>query len=186
MTDYKIVIQYTDTANNRIIQREQLTELLESLPIAYYAFILHDCDISIDGSLKIPHYHIVIRFSDDVQKRQIIGWISGTLLCNRNIISVLPASDLIHDVRYLCHLDSESKFIYPITDVNTSDHDVTSCILNNDLDNSCLNPYKQFNISYIVNVVRTSDSLADVFIALGLVNSKKYAYLVNCLWRQYH
>lgn len=185
MIDYKLVIQYKDEANNRFILKEQLTEILDSLPISYYAFILHDSDYAIDGGQKTPHYHIVIRFTDSVQKRQIIGWFSGFLLCNKNLISVLPSSDLIHDVRYLCHLDSDSKYRYPLVDVITSDKKVTNCILTNDLDNSCLVTYKAFNISYIVNLVRTSKTLGDVFIAIGLSNSKKYAYLINCLWRQY-
>ena len=185
MTDFKLVIQYKDESNNRLIRKEQLLEILDSLPISYYAFILHDSDTSIDGGLKTPHYHLVIRFSDSVQKRQIIGWFSGFLLCNKNLIPVLPSSDLIHDVRYLCHLDSDSKYRYPLVEVLSSDAKVTNCILTNDLDNPCLQSYKEFNMSYIVNLVRTSKTLGDVFIALGLSNSKKYAYLINCLWRQY-
>lgn len=185
MNDFKLVIEQFDKANNKVISCDDLSELLDSLPLDYYAFILHDSDYLPDLSLKRKHYHIVLRTIDSTTKRVVIGWFANYLAVNRNIISCLPSSDIIHDVRYLCHLDEQSKFIYQLYLVRSSHPSITVAMLLNDLTNDKLVPFQQFNIDYLISIIKKSKSIADVFSLIGLSRSKQYAYLINCMWRSY-
>ena len=185
MTDFKLIIEYYDKANDKTITRDDLTELLDSLPLDYYAFILHDSDTLPDLSLKRKHYHIVLRTIDSTNKRVVIGWFANYLGVNRNIISCLPSSDIIHDVRYLCHLDEQNKFVYQFNLVRSSNPSITVAMLLNDLTNDKLVPFQQFNIDYLISIIKNSKTLCDVYSMIGLSRSKQYAYLINSMWRSY-
>ena len=70
MLDYRLVIQYHDNVNNRDITELDVKHCLESLSCLYYAFILHDNDFDSSLNRKTLHYHVVVRFSRDLQLRK--------------------------------------------------------------------------------------------------------------------
>ena len=71
---------------------------------------LHDSDTDINGQLKKEHYHIVFYFPSAVYSSHILS--KYPELEPRFL---LPRKDIKTQVRYLLHLDSPSKHLYPET-----------------------------------------------------------------------
>jgi hypothetical protein len=83
-------------------------ELLADTHIPAFVSPLHDKDIDEDGSLKKPHYHVVLMFDGPTtQKRanEIIEPFCGTK-------SAEYVKSLRGYVRYLIHLDNPEKAQY--------------------------------------------------------------------------
>ena len=58
----------------RFMSRDQVECGLDHNAVKDYAFILHDIDTNADGSQKLPHWHIMIRFKDSVPTSSICNW----------------------------------------------------------------------------------------------------------------
>lgn len=69
---------------------------------------LHDKDINPDGSLKKPHYHILIQFESVKSYKQVLE-ISMLL----NGVIPQPCNNTKGLVRYFIHLDNPEKVPYP-------------------------------------------------------------------------
>lgn len=101
---------------------------LRSLHFAYDVSPLHDRDLKEDGSLKKPHYHVVIdagksnKKSGD-QAREIFDAFGGVYpdpdKNKAKFIQECLVRDRVILLRYLCHLDEtdEKKPIYDISEV---------------------------------------------------------------------
>lgn len=182
MTDYQIIIQYEDTTNKRFIKPLDLEAFCNSYQFNFYAFILHDCDVDSNGNQKTKHYHLVCRFPEHIKRNVIINLISSFFLVDKCLISVLPCSDMIHSIRYLCHLDDNNKFRYPLVDVVTSDKQVVSDCFSNNINASSLLSYKVFDINYLIDVCKASKSILEVYRTLGLQRTNQYKTLISNIW----
>ena len=86
--------------------------ILSDLHVPAFVSPLHDRDTKDDGTLKKPHWHVILMFEgkkspDDVR-----------LYCEKfGGVGLEVISSLRGHVRYLCHLDDPDKFIYPVEDV---------------------------------------------------------------------
>lgn len=86
---------------------------------------LHDKDKKEDGSLKKPHYHLMMIYDKDsnttVKRAKRWGQLNGVVGC-----------EIIHNTkgyaRYLCHLDSKNKARYEVSDVKAFNIDYMSLI----------------------------------------------------------
>ena len=100
--------------------------------------ILHDSDIKDNGELKTPHYHIVISFKNGFRTRcaTILNLFEDdTRLC----ISIQLCVNLFSSIRYLIHLDNETKFQYSKDLISTNNKRMLSNYLegNTELENLC-------------------------------------------------
>ena len=100
--------------------------------------ILHDSDIKDNGELKTLHYHIVISFKNGFRTRcaTILNLFDDdTRLC----ISIQLCVNLISSIRYLIHLDNETKFQYSRDLISTNNKRMLSNYLegNTELENLC-------------------------------------------------
>ena len=100
--------------------------------------ILHDSDIKDDGELKTPHYHIVISFKNGFRTRcsTILNLFDDdTRLC----ISIQLCVNLYSSIRYLIHLDNETKFQYSRDLISTNNKRMLLNYLegNTELENLC-------------------------------------------------
>lgn len=86
---------------------------LESLKLPAFVSPLHDLDTKDDGSLKKPHYHVVLRYPSQVA----ISHATKDLL----VLGVSQPPEIVKSLRaysrYLCHLDQPNKAQYRIDDV---------------------------------------------------------------------
>lgn len=85
----------------------------------FYAWILHDKDLTEDGEVKEPHYHLILEFND-CRPRNPIKLLQGfkpdvytTMI--ENVKSTRAC------VRYLCHLDQPDKMSYEVGEVFSND-----------------------------------------------------------------
>ncbi len=99
-------ITYTESAP------ENWQEILQQEHVPCHISPLHDKDINKDGTLKKPHFHVMLMF-DSVKTRkqaeEIFKKIGG--------VGVEAVNSPRAYARYLCHLDNPDKAQYPIEEV---------------------------------------------------------------------
>lgn len=79
------------------------------LPLClHYVYIFHDNDLKSDGSLKEPHFHLLLILRN-------AKTLSALLSYNSSASNVMgePIHDKYKAYRYLRHLDNPDKFQYP-------------------------------------------------------------------------
>lgn len=93
-----------------------------------YAYLIHDKDITDDGSYKKPHNHIVVYFQNARSVDGVFSFFNGLIPLNFIQIWRAPSvkkgvartSDIRSAVRYLCHLDNPEKFVYASEDIKSN------------------------------------------------------------------
>lgn len=119
-------------------------EILSAQLLSFAVSPLHDHDISADGNPKKAHYHIIIDFSDNKQKKSwkqfkeifdSIGAVFSPVFKDCYIRNRRLA------YRYLCHLDDANKARYdfndifsyglaqPIQDIIFAEVDLMTCVV---------------------------------------------------------
>lgn len=76
-----------------------------------YAYILHDCDVTEDGEVKKPHWHVVLRFKQAVWNTAICSEIG----LETNYIEQVRKMD--NALLYLIHFNDADKYQYNKNDV---------------------------------------------------------------------
>ena len=101
--------------------------------------ILHDSDKKDNGELKTLHYHIVISFKNGFRTRCATILNLFTDIEYRSCISIQLCVNLISSIRYLIHLDNETKFQYSRDLITTNNTRMLSNYLdgNTELENLC-------------------------------------------------
>lgn len=103
---------------------ENWKELLEEDRIPYM-YVYHDNDLNPDGSIKKPHYHLVLCF-DGVKSDSQVKYFALRYGSANGVYQVV--NSIRSMARYLRHLDNPDKYQYPRESV------VCSCI---DYDEVC-------------------------------------------------
>lgn len=83
--------------------------LLQDLSWKDYIFILHDCDIDLNGELKKPHIHLLLHYKNPVTLGSIAFYFHTTQVQKININNKPLCR---YKVRYLTHKDDLKKFQY--------------------------------------------------------------------------
>ena len=87
-------------------------EILADMHIPALISPVHDKDVTADGEIKKPHYHVIIMFGGVKTKKQakeIIDKIDG--------VGVEVVNNLATYARYLIHQDNPDKAQYSVSDV---------------------------------------------------------------------
>lgn len=87
-------------------------EILEGLCIPCFVSPLHSEDKEEDGTLKKPHYHIMLMYHG-MQTQKAVKEIADKL----NAVLPQGVKDVRSMARYLCHMDQPSKHQYNAEDV---------------------------------------------------------------------
>ena len=91
--------------------------------IVKYAFILHDKDINDDGSLKKPHWHIFLQFSEAQKFSDVSNWFA----VGEQYVNCLRTR-FDSAVVYLIHLNAPDKYQYSNSDVVSNFNFVALCV----------------------------------------------------------
>lgn len=175
---FAFVIEKEDKLNNKIISLEEITSYFADLfnrgACSFYAIVLHDKDFNADGEIKRPHYHIVFEMSSPKGDQIIAKDIARVLLVNMNIISYACALNFCGAIRYLTHLDNVDKYQYPKSDVITSSESEYQMFVNQ-MD------FLDLDIASLLNIIKSSKSLTEVYQTIGIGNATKYRWLIKDL-----
>lgn len=87
-------------------------DILNDFHIPIFISPYHDNDLNPDGTVKKPHYHVLIMF-DSVKTPEQAAEIFSSINC----VGLEIVKSLRGYARYLCHLDNPEKFQYSISDV---------------------------------------------------------------------
>lgn len=86
-----------------------------------YWGILHDCDKEPDGTMKRPHYHLVLEFPTKHTTTGVVSYLSSIFVVSQNRVSVRQVKAFNMALRYLTHCDDGDKTPYPPNEVYTND-----------------------------------------------------------------
>ena len=137
--------------------------------------ILHDSDIKDNGELKTPHYHIVISFKNGFRTRcsTILKLFDDdTRLC----ISIQLCVNLFSSIRYLIHLDNETKFQYSKDLISTNNKRMLSNYLegNTELEN--------LSASELISICKELEyRRMKILDYIGLNNFNKYYKVIDMI-----
>ena len=92
--------------------KEQLDAVIHSQDVKYYAYILHDKCLTVDGQLKKPHYHFLVQLS----RNQRGSWFKRFNSDDMGMIFPEPVHDPEISYNYLIHdtptARKDGKFLY--------------------------------------------------------------------------
>lgn len=89
--------------------------------VSFYAFILHNQDVKEDGTLKKPHYHIMIEWTASTHKSITSEITKGLSQLVDNPKDIKQIKNKTSMARYLRHLDDCNKHQYGLDEVHSSD-----------------------------------------------------------------
>jgi len=175
---FAFVIEKEDKLNNRVLTIDEITSYFQDLlnrgACTFYAIILHDKDFDSNGELKRPHYHLVFEMSSPKGDQTIAKDMAKTLMLNINIISYACALNFCGAVRYLTHLDNPDKHSYSKSEVVYSSEGEYQMFVNQ-MD------FLDLDISSLLNIIKSSKSLTEVYQTIGIGNATKYRWLIKDL-----
>ena len=177
---YFIVIDSIDKLNSKVISDNDIKSYCDNNDcIVYYAFIKHIDDINELGALEVPHYHLFIKLRDKYSKTTIINDIAKVLMCNKSLISTRKfVQSMSACIRYLVHADNPEKKEYDIKDITTNDWNETLSLMSKGVSSYDL------DIDYLIDLVRSSRSLTQVYKTLGMRNTRTYRAIISDLWKE--
>lgn len=135
-------------------------ERLESLKLPVFVSPLHDLDIKDDGSLKKPHYHVILRYASQVAvSRATKDCLALGVSQPPEIIKSLRAYS-----RYLCHLDQPEKAQYRIDDVRQ--------IMCSDYKDVC-------KLTTSLDIMAQMDAIEDLIDDIGIISYRALCRIVR-------
>jgi len=165
-------------------ENEEHMNILEYIEqnIDNYAYILHDKDFNEKGELKKPHYHVVLRFKNQLT----VSALSKKLNLPENYIEFSKKS-YIYALRYLIHIDDEDKSQYDFSEVvgTTSMLEILEKSINGDKSES----------EYILEIINLIDEMGYIKIRefIVIICAKKLysyyrrsAYTINLIINQHN
>lgn len=148
--------------------------MVAELPLVFIACIKHEKDLSDDGHLKTPHYHIVLVFSGSYRVGTILKKIMDVFNgLNENQISIDKCSSVSAQTRYLIHLDDFDKYQYDSVDIETNNRGQVEYYLKE--------VHKIVDVNDLITVVREYRNLTELIRVLGIENYKKYRMVIKDL-----
>lgn len=171
---FTLVVEEFDNANQRHILASELIKYLQKEDyIVYYAMILHDRDVDENGELKRKHFHIVIQTRTPYAKSTILTDIVKEVIVARECVSVRAYDNIKLAVQYLIHKNDVDKEQYDIMGIISSDETATIDYIEKDIDTSDL------EIGDLISICGECDSLTQVYTKVGIVNARKYRWIIQ-------
>lgn len=100
----------------RYLNEKQIKIAVSRDCIVKYAYILHDKDVNEDGTLKEPHWHIVLQFTDTQDSKFICKWFG----VEEQYVGKSKSGRFQSMLAYLIHANAKGKFQYPVSNVTAN------------------------------------------------------------------
>lgn len=170
---FTCVIEEYDKENGYHYSEEDLRSYLENEDyLSYWAFIKHDKDVDDDGEIKRTHYHLVLQCNSSYTKDRILSELSKNLVKNRSCVSVRSYNDIYQAVQYLIHRNDAEKHQYLAKDIVSSSSGETAVYLIGEF---------TLTIEKLVDIVKHSKSVKEIYTTIGLKNAKLYHWIIKDL-----
>lgn len=148
-----------------------------------YFFIVHDKDINENGELKTVHIHLLFS-SKKCRLLTMIKRVAVNIFGKDDFKTITLISCDIwreHDlgIQYLIHKNDKEKYQYDIKEVFTNDKEYLKSVVDYQVET-------KLNIGKLINLCYQYDSILDVFMEIGLANSKNYLNLINAIYNRIH
>lgn len=85
-----------------------------------YASILHDMDTDKDGTLKNPHYHLILKCKDRIRASTILNRLAEIFNCDTINIQIDECYNYIASIQYLLHVNNADKFQYDFCEIKSN------------------------------------------------------------------
>lgn len=105
------IMQYVKhkETGEELLNEETIKNALSKAKLERWAYILHDKDTNEDGTLKEPHWHIVLEFENRVLLKSVAKWFG----IEENFVEVPTGRNAFMScAKYLVHWKTEEKYQY--------------------------------------------------------------------------
>lgn len=175
---FHIVIEEYDKLNDKHLTEQDINKyFLDSDIYRFYAFIQHDSDVNDSGDNERKHYHCSMVTCNEFAKNTILKDIASKLEINVNCISSRQVKDFVLSTQYLIHKNNKEKAQYNELDVWTNDTNELFKILFDSISSY------ELDINYLIKLVKSCNSIADVYRELGMKNARTYRSIIIDLWK---
>lgn len=99
----------------KYLDEETILTALDHRAVKDFAYIKHDKDTDVDGSLKSPHWHIMIRFDNPVPTTSICNWFG----VKSNFLEHIKGR-FADALEYLTHANKPDKYQYSDDEVKSN------------------------------------------------------------------
>ena len=132
------------------LSEDKIQEVLSNTPcIIKYAYILHDKDVNEDGTLKAPHWHIMLKFNDTQDSMYICKWFG----IEEQYVIKSRTGRFDSMLCYLIHANSQDKYQY-----------------------SCKEVYSNFNYESVIEKYKNSLRLEHILRSIEDGTIREYNY----------
>lgn len=174
---FTCVIEEYDKENDYHYTEEDLRSYLENEDyLSYWAFIKHDKDVDDAGEIERTHYHLVLQCNSAYTKDRILSELSKNLVKNRSCVSVRSYNDIYQAVQYLIHRNDAEKYQYSSKEIVSSSSGETAVYLIGEF---------TLTIEKLVDIVKHSSSIKEIYTTIGLKNAKLYHWIIKDLVKEY-
>ena len=111
---YFCAILYPDSST---YDSDKLIKALAAEHLTFAVSPIHDKDVEADGSLKKPHFHLLLAYSSATTLNNIRGWFFACGMPECELHSVRVCASGVGYYRYLTHKDNPEKAQYNDNDI---------------------------------------------------------------------
>lgn len=150
-----------------------------------YAYVLHNKDVSEDGELKTPHYHMYLYTKDRVRESTLRNKLSTMMGCNLDGCKVEYAQSPRSCIRYLVHKDSPDKYQYEHCEIIVRNISVDA-YLSDDASMMVKDSLEAYEVIQVVEECNFSPKA--IMLRIGLKKYMRYRGAINDLigFHTYH
>lgn len=138
---------------------EDFRERIKAYHVEAFVSPLHEHDTKEDGTLKKPHWHLLLRFKGKKSDEQVIAMmrdIGEKGACIDPTGRDFYVVDFQKSLRYHCHLDDPEKYQYPITDEwTTSSKDIYELMMDSKEESELVDQMLDWCTAHRVKYFRT-------------------------------
>lgn len=105
------IMQYVKhkETGKELLSEETIKNALSKAKLVRWAYILHDKDRNEDGTLKEPHWHIVLEYENRIKLKSVAQWFG----IEENFIEIPSGRNAFMScAKYLVHWNAEEKYQY--------------------------------------------------------------------------
>ena len=111
---YFCAVLYPDSTS---YDTEKVIKALAQEHLTFAVSPIHDQDVEVDGTLKKPHFHLLLAYQSATTLKNICGWFNACGMPESDLHCIRVCASGVGYYRYLTHKDNPEKAQY-------NDHDV--------------------------------------------------------------
>lgn len=163
-----------DLCKALVLKSSAIGDTLKGLGAIRWHYILHSLDFKDDGTIKTPHYHIWVEFPSGKRPSTWVNAFAQAFGLSPFAFTLNKATSEIGCVQYMVHKHNPDKHQYDPAMIVTS-------VSPEELKVMLESESEAWGYEYLIGVIKSSDSLADVIRSVGIERYRLYRNVIKDL-----